>query len=224
MNTWLEMVEDHIKVSMELDSTEMIKRFVMAGLGISFLAGSHCQEEVAAGKLATVSLGPEPMIRKLGLIYRKDKALSKAALGFIDVMLRHAGDADDVNPNSTLLQQTDGHMNDDDRTIQTSTIYVSVGNKLRVYKSVDEIPPDVRKKLEQSTTGANSVSILIADDRGREEIARAIGGLPTPVQSRLAGRLQARKVAKENSERFLELLEALGRNWPWLAERVWLSG
>jgi DNA-binding transcriptional LysR family regulator len=105
LNTWMEMVEDHIKVSMELDSTEMIKRFVMAGLGISFLAASHCKEEVAAGKLATVSLGPEPMIRKLGLIYRKDKALSKAALGFIDVMLRHAGDADDLNPNSTLLQQ-----------------------------------------------------------------------------------------------------------------------
>ncbi len=85
----------------------------------------------------------------------------------------------------------------DGSTIQTSTVYVSVGNKLRVYKSVDEVPPDVRKQLEQSTTGANSISILIADDRGREEIARAIGGLPTPVQSRLAGRLQARKEAKE---------------------------
>jgi hypothetical protein len=35
-------------------------------------------------------LGPEPMIRRLGLIYRKDKALSKAALGFIQVILEHA--------------------------------------------------------------------------------------------------------------------------------------
>ena len=41
--------------------------------------------------LAVVSLGPEPMIRRLGLIYRKDKALSKAALGFIQVILDHAG-------------------------------------------------------------------------------------------------------------------------------------
>jgi hypothetical protein len=31
------------------------------------------------------------MIRKLGLIYRKDKALSKAALGFIQVTLAHFG-------------------------------------------------------------------------------------------------------------------------------------
>ena len=32
------------------------------------------------------------MLRKIGLIYRKDKALSKAALGFIQVTLEHAGD------------------------------------------------------------------------------------------------------------------------------------
>ena len=91
LNVWLEPVEDELQISMELDSTEMIKRFVMAGLGYSFLAASHCVEEVSAGKLAAVSLGPEPMFRKIGLIYRKDKALSKAALGFIQVILEHAG-------------------------------------------------------------------------------------------------------------------------------------
>ncbi len=37
------------------------------------------------------------MVRKLGLIYRKDKALSKAALGFIQVMLAHFGSQ---NPNN----------------------------------------------------------------------------------------------------------------------------
>ena len=92
LNGWLELVEDSIQISMELDSTEMIKRFVMAGLGLSFLAASHCREEVAAGKLMAISLGPEPLIRHLGLIYRKDKALSKAALGFIQVIRDHAGE------------------------------------------------------------------------------------------------------------------------------------
>ena len=91
LNAWLEPVENELQVSMELDSTEMIKRFVMAGLGLSFLAASHCQEEVTLGRLSMVSLGPEPMIRRVGLIYRKDKALSKAALGFIQVILDHAG-------------------------------------------------------------------------------------------------------------------------------------
>jgi DNA-binding transcriptional LysR family regulator len=69
----------------------MIKRFVMAGLGVSFLAASHCREEMQSGKLAAVSLAPEPMIRRLGLIYRKDKVLSKAALGFINATLANAG-------------------------------------------------------------------------------------------------------------------------------------
>jgi len=77
---------------MELDSTEMIKRFVLAGLGVGFVASAHCREEVAAGRLAAIPLGPDPMERQIGLIYRKDKALSKAALGFIEATLTHAGD------------------------------------------------------------------------------------------------------------------------------------
>jgi DNA-binding transcriptional LysR family regulator len=94
LNGWLEPVENEIQISMELDSTEMIKQFVMAGLGCSFLAASHCREEVLNGRLHAVSLGPEPMIRRLGLIYRKDKGLSKAALGFIQVIIDHAGKDD----------------------------------------------------------------------------------------------------------------------------------
>jgi DNA-binding transcriptional LysR family regulator len=92
LNEWLEPVEDEIRISMELDSTEMMKHFVIAGLGVSFLAVSNCREEVSAGKLRTVPLAPEPMVRRLGLIYRKDKALSKAALGFIQVVLDNVGD------------------------------------------------------------------------------------------------------------------------------------
>jgi DNA-binding transcriptional LysR family regulator len=93
LNEWLEGVEDDIRISMELDSTEMMKHFVIAGLGVSFLAVSNCREEIAAGKLRAIALGPEPMVRRLGLIYRKDKALSKAALGFIQVVLDNGGEA-----------------------------------------------------------------------------------------------------------------------------------
>jgi len=97
LNAWFEKVEDELQISMELDSTETMKRFVMAGLGISFLSGATAQEEVNAGLLRSIPLAPEPMVRKLGLIYRKDKALSKAALGFIQVMLAHFGSQ---NPNN----------------------------------------------------------------------------------------------------------------------------
>jgi DNA-binding transcriptional LysR family regulator len=91
LGVWLEPFEDEITISMELDSTEMIKRFVLAGLGIGFVAGAHCKEEVSAGRLVSIGLGPDPMERQIGLIYRKDKALSKAALGFIEVTLNFAG-------------------------------------------------------------------------------------------------------------------------------------
>lgn len=90
LNAWLEAVEDTVQISMELDSTEMIKRFVMADLGVGFVAGAHCREEVASGRLVARSLAPESIIRQIGLIYRKDKALSKAALGFIEVTLSHS--------------------------------------------------------------------------------------------------------------------------------------
>ena len=91
LDAWLEPVENQLKVSMELDSTEMMKRFVVAGLGISFVATINCREEIAAGHLKALPLAPDPMVRRTGLVYRKDKALSKAALGFIDVTLEHFG-------------------------------------------------------------------------------------------------------------------------------------
>ncbi len=96
LNEWLELVEDSIHVTMELDSSEMIKRFVAAGLGLSFLAESNCRDDIRTGRLAALSLAPEPMIRRLGLVYRKDKALSKAALGFISIVLEKAGLEDGV--------------------------------------------------------------------------------------------------------------------------------
>jgi DNA-binding transcriptional LysR family regulator len=93
INEWLELFEDSMRVAMELDSSEIMKRFVMAGLGLAFLTESNCQEEIASGRMHALSLAPEPMIRTLGLVYRKDKPLSKAALGFIAVVLEHAGRA-----------------------------------------------------------------------------------------------------------------------------------
>jgi hypothetical protein len=54
-------------------------------------------------------------------------------------------------------------------TVKTSTIFISVGEKTKVYRSVNDVPPPLRKKLEQSTNGINSATILIADRRGDRE-------------------------------------------------------
>ncbi|HLK69281.1 MAG TPA: hypothetical protein VKU19_37875 [Bryobacteraceae bacterium] len=68
---------------------------------------------------------------------------------------------------------------------QTSTVLISSGGSDLVYRSVDEVPPPLRTKLLKSTNGANSATILIADQRGRKEIAKAMRNLPGPAQRRL---------------------------------------
>ncbi len=111
LNQWLEPVEDEIQISMELDSTEMIKRFALAGMGLSFMAASHFQEGIGAGQFAAASLGPEPMMRRLGLIYRKDKALSKAGLGFIQSVMNRANVGRQEQPVSAdIAPQAAGRM------------------------------------------------------------------------------------------------------------------
>ena len=90
IDQFLEPAESRIKISMELESSEMIKRFVMAGLGIGFMGTANAREEIAAGRLQGLSLGPLPLMRTLGLVYRRDKPLSRAALGFIEVVLEFA--------------------------------------------------------------------------------------------------------------------------------------
>jgi hypothetical protein len=61
---------------------------------------------------------------------------------------------------------------------------------MAVYRSVADVPPPLRKKLEQSTNGINSATILIADRQGKEEILRAIRGLPSSLRSRLGTSLR----------------------------------
>lgn len=78
-------------------------------------------------------------------------------------------------------------------TVKTSTIFISVGDTTQVFRSVEDVPPSLRKRLEDSTNGINSATILIADRRGREEIVKAIRGLPSVVKSRLAPQAGAAK-------------------------------
>ena len=75
-------------------------------------------------------------------------------------------------------------------TLKSSTIFISVGNKTEVFRSVNDVPPPLRKKLEQSTNSINSATILIADRKGKEEIVRAIRGLPSSLRSRLSATLR----------------------------------
>jgi DNA-binding transcriptional LysR family regulator len=75
-------------VSMELDSSELLKRFVAAGVGIGYVAKSNVVEDSRNGVLCALTLSDAQMRRDLALVFRKDKALSRAALAFIDIAVK----------------------------------------------------------------------------------------------------------------------------------------
>ena len=71
-------------------------------------------------------------------------------------------------------------------TVKTSTIIVSKGNRTHIFHSEREVPPTLRRELEESTNSFNSATILIADRRGKEEIMKALNGLTPSLRNRLA--------------------------------------
>src|SRR5947207_2495234 len=77
-----------LNVSMELDSSELLKRFVAADVGIGFIARSNVLEDVRAGVLVALGIADATIRRDLALVFRKDKALSRAALAFIDIAVK----------------------------------------------------------------------------------------------------------------------------------------
>jgi hypothetical protein len=78
---------------------------------------------------------------------------------------------------------------------QTSTVLISASGTEQVYRSVEDVPAGLRTRLLKSTNGANSATILIADRRGRKEIAKAMRNLPGPVRRRWMQTLMATEAA-----------------------------
>ena len=118
-------------------------------------------------------------------------------------------------------------------TVKTSTIFIAKRGQTQVYRSVGEIPAKLRKELEESTNSFNSATILIADRRGREEIVKALNGMPSSLRSRLANSLTPRPPAEPASEspesKTRPILRFLRRNWleitlpPTVALIVWAA-
>jgi DNA-binding transcriptional LysR family regulator len=76
------------RYAMELDSSELLKRFVAADVGVGFISRSHIVEDVRAEVLAAIPISDAQIRRDLALVFRKDKALSRAALAFIDTTVK----------------------------------------------------------------------------------------------------------------------------------------
>jgi DNA-binding transcriptional LysR family regulator len=87
-----------LRVTMELPSVSMIKRFVADGFGVSLISASFAREEVRAGQVKLVPLEDVELWRVLGLIYRRDRTLPRAAIAFVELVRQRAGA--DAKPSS----------------------------------------------------------------------------------------------------------------------------
>ncbi len=72
-----------IHVTMELPSIGMIKRFVGADAGVSFISESFARDQVKAGEVKLLTVEGVDLFRELGLVYRRDRSLPRAAQALI---------------------------------------------------------------------------------------------------------------------------------------------
>jgi len=72
-----------LRVTMELPSIGMIKKFVGADAGVSFIAESFAKDQVKAGEVKLLNVEGVDITRELGLVYRRDRSLPRAAQALI---------------------------------------------------------------------------------------------------------------------------------------------
>lgn len=70
------------RIAMELDSSELLKRLILAGLGIGFLPRINIVAELNQGLLQTIDVEGLEMPRHLALISRRDATLTRAGNAF----------------------------------------------------------------------------------------------------------------------------------------------
>jgi len=73
------------RVAMEVDSSELLKRLIGAGLGMGFLPRSNVRDDEHNGLLKTIKVDGVRLSRELALVYRKDKTLTRAAHAFLEI-------------------------------------------------------------------------------------------------------------------------------------------
>ncbi len=73
------------RIAMELDSNELLKRLILAELGIGFLPRINILAELRAGLVQALQIEGVTMPRDLGLILHRDRVLSRAGEVFFTV-------------------------------------------------------------------------------------------------------------------------------------------
>jgi DNA-binding transcriptional LysR family regulator len=91
-----------VKVALEFDNIETIKRAIEIGSGMSLLPEPTIERELSSGTLVEVQLTGRPLVRPLGIIHRRDRELSDTARRFVQLLQARAVESN--------LSPTSGHM------------------------------------------------------------------------------------------------------------------
>jgi len=75
-----------LRMEMELPTIESIKRFVEMKRGVAIVPRMCVEREVAAGDLRALRISQMRVVRKLYLLYRRDKPLTAAAQAMVEVI------------------------------------------------------------------------------------------------------------------------------------------
>jgi DNA-binding transcriptional LysR family regulator len=97
-----------VKVALEFDNIETIKRAIEIGAGVSLLPEPTIAREVESGALVQIPLEGEPLIRPLGIIYRRDRKLSETARQFIELLQSQGKPMEAPMPSPTPAE-SNGH-------------------------------------------------------------------------------------------------------------------
>jgi DNA-binding transcriptional LysR family regulator len=80
---------ERLRITMELPSVGMIKRFVAAGLGVSLISESFARDEMRSGAVKLIPISDVELWRELGLVFRRDRTLPRAASAFAAMLRQH---------------------------------------------------------------------------------------------------------------------------------------
>jgi LysR family transcriptional regulator, low CO2-responsive transcriptional regulator len=83
-----------LRITMELPSIGMIKRFVAADAGASIISESFASDQVKSGEVKLLNVDGVDLWRELALVYRRDRSLPRAAQALISLIREHRKTAD----------------------------------------------------------------------------------------------------------------------------------
>lgn len=105
----LALHDAEVRVIMEFDNIETIKRAIEIDAGVALLPEPTVLREVAAGTLVTVPLATDELVRPLGIIHRRGKEMGSTARRFIELLQSEGQHPIDDAAEETAQPAANGH-------------------------------------------------------------------------------------------------------------------